>query len=516
MNFIDDLSIMLVIIPLLAALINVVVGQTTRRYAWHISTTATSLSFLVSLLLLNIVLTTGKIEYQLGGWESPWGIVHVIDYLNGFIVVIVSFIALAVSIYAGKSVKSEIEENRTTMFYSIYLLFIAGLFGILVTGDIFNLYVFIEIASISGYALIAVGRKRDALLASYNYLILGTIAATFILIGIGYLYMATGTLNMADLRERLPLIYESKVVLTAFAFFTVGLSLKMALFPLHTWLPNAYTYAPSVVSSIMAATATKVGAYAMLRIMFTVFTPEFDLQVVPVTKILIVVSVIAVIAGSVLAIAQTSIKRMLAYSSVGQIGYIVLGMAVANQAGMTGSLLHILNHALMKGTLFLAAGAVVYRLGVDDISALKGLGKKMPLTMAAFTVGALSMIGVPLSVGFISKWYISMGAIHADMWFIVPAILISSLLTAVYFWRIIESIYFAEPVGKLALDKLGNIKAKVKNLGSRDDAALVTDAPFGMLAPTLVLAGLCIVFGIAAFIPISVAGKAATMLLGGA
>lgn len=504
MSIAEHFPALVIVIPLLSAVVIPVVGRISKLYSWYATVLITGLCFLMSLSLLNSVITSGRISYWLGGWEPPWGIEYVVDYLNGFILAIVSFIAFIVSLYARKSVEKEIDESKTPAFYSIYMLFIAGLMGIVITGDIFNLYVFIEIMSLSGYALIASAGKRRALMASYNYLILGTIGATFILLGIGYLYMVTGTLNMADLRERLPVLYHSKVVLTAFAFFTVGLSLKLALFPLHIWLPNAYTHAPSVVSAIMAATATKVGFYAMLRIMFTVFKVEFDLEVVPVTKILLVFSSIAIVAGSVLAVAQTNIKRMLAYSSVGQIGYIVLGAALINQSAMTGSLIHILNHALMKGTLFLVVGCVVYRTGIEDIAGLKGMGKKMPFSMAAFTIGGLSMIGVPLTVGFVGKWYIAVGALKAGMWFIVPVLLVSSLLTAVYFWRIIEGIYFSPAAG-----------LQPSPVSGHGGTGLRGDAPAGMLVPTLILAALCIIFGVAAFIPLSVAGKAASMLLGG-
>lgn len=505
MNIADHLPVLVIAIPLISAVIIPLVGKTNRLYSWYITVAVTFSCFLISSSLLNTVINTGRISYWLGGWEPPWGIEYAIDYLNGFVLVVVSFIVFIVSLYARRSVEMEIDEDKSTTFYSIYMLFAAGLMGIITTGDIFNLYVFIEITSLAGYGLIAAGRKREALMASYNYLILGTIAATFILLGIGYLYMVTGTLNMADLREKLPALYNSKVVLTAFAFFTVGLSLKLALFPLHIWLPNAYTYAPSVVSAVMAATATKVGAYAMLRIMFTVFKVEFDLEVVPVTKILLVLSSIAIIAGSMLAIAQTNIKRMLAYSSVGQIGYIVLGAALVNQTAMTGSILHILNHALMKGALFLVAGAVIYKTGIEDISGLRGMGKKMPFTMAAFTIAGLSMIGVPLTVGFISKWYIAVGALNAGMWYFVPVILLSSLLTAVYFWRIIESIYFG--------GQSGHGSKGIESGTSQNTSG--GEAPAGMVIPTCVLAVLCIFFGVAAFIPISIAQKTAAMLLGG-
>lgn len=501
MNIAEHLPVLVIIIPLISAVIIPLAGRGKPFFSWCITTAVTLSCLLISVLLLNNVLTAGPVSYWIGGWKPPMGIEYVIDHLNAFVLVVVSFIAFIVSLYARKSVDLEIDEHKRTAFYSIYMLFVTGLMGIITTGDIFNLYVFIEIASLAGYALIAAGRKRQALMASYNYLILGTIAATFILLGIGYLYMATGTLNMADLREKLPALYDSKVILTAFAFFTVGLSLKLALFPLHIWLPNAYSYSPSVVGALMAATATKVGAYAMLRIMFTVFKVEFDLQIIPITKILLVLSSIAIIAGSMIAVAQTRIKRMLAYSSIGQIGYIVLGAALVNHTAMTGSILHILNHALMKGTLFLVAGAVVYRTGIEDISGLRGMGKKMPFSMAAFTIGGLSMIGVPLTVGFVSKWYIAVGALNTGMWYFVPVILLSSMLTTVYFWRIIESIYFP-----------GKPEIKIQNI---ENSEVTGEAPMGMLVPTLILAGLCIFFGIAAFLPVSIAEKASLMLLGG-
>lgn len=331
-------------------------------------------------------------------------------------------------------------------------------------------------------------------MASFTYLVMGTIAATFVLLGIGYLYMVTGTLNMADLARLLPDLYHSKVVLTAFAFFTVGLTIKIALFPLHNWLPNAYAFAPSVTSTIMAATATKVGAYALIRVMFTVFQPEFEITVVHVTQVLLFLATIAILAGSILAVAQTDIKKMLAYSSIGQIGYIVLGVALMNHLGMIGSIMHILNHALMKGGLFLVVGAIVYRHGFTHIQDFVGLGRKMPFTMAAFTIGALSMIGVPLTVGFVSKWYLALASLDAGMWYFVPVLLISSLITAVYFWRVIDNIYF-------------------KKTEKEEPATGIQEAPIGMLVPTFVLALLCIVFGIFASFPISVAEQAATLLL---
>ena len=594
MRFLQHLPVLIILIPLMSAVVIPVIGRVNKFACWIVSCVALFFSLSGSIYLLNKVVSTGKVTYHLGGWKPPWGIEYSIDHLNGFVITVIAFIAFVVAFYAEKSVEHEIEERKIPAFYSIYMLLITGLMGIVITGDIFNLYVFLEISSLAGYALVALGKHRNALVASFNYLIFGTIAGTFILIGIGYIYMQTGTLNIADLRERLPEFYDSTVILAAFAFFTVGLCLKVALFPLHFWLPKVYNYSPSVVSSIMAAVGTKVGLYVMLRVMFTVFKVEFSVENVPIAKILIIISSIAIVVGSILAIAQTKIKLMLAYSSIGQVGYIVLGATLTNQIAMTGSIIHILNHALMKGSLFLIVGCLVYKAGIERIDDLEGMGKRMPSTMGAFTVSGLSMIGVPLTVGFVSKWHIAIGALDAGMWYFVPVLIISSLLTAVYFWRIIEKIYFHEEPGLLHEDRRVNVnihwdrREKREALGDRRinserresrgmrrknkedrrrqlkgnwqpieqwdehgrwevvkkdrrvseedrrqfmpdrrslegigrrtrdyNLALIKrgEAPWTMLAPTLVLSGACIFFGIAAKIPVAIAEKAAAMLL---
>ncbi len=489
---IQDFPIFVVVVPLFAAFLTPLLGMINRKSCWYIAVLATLTSFLVSTSLLNSVMQNGRISYWLGNWEPPWGIEYVVDYLNAFVLAIVSFIALAVAVYSKRSVESELPE-KIVPFYAIYLLLIAGLLGITMTGDIFNLYVFLEIASLAAYALIAVGKKREALIASYNYVILGTISATFILIGIGYLYIVTGSLNMADLAQRLPPLYGSNVILGAIAFFMVGLSIKVALFPLHGWLPDAYTHAPSTVSAILAATATKVGAYAMIRVMFTVFTPELMVERLPVVEILSWFAAFAIIFGSVMAIAQSDIKRMLAYSSVAQIGYIMLGIGIATKLSITGSVIHILNHALMKGGLFLVAGAVVYRIGTTNISEYEGLGRKMPLTMLAFTIAAFSMIGLPGTVGFVSKWYLFLGAVEAGKYIFAGVIILSTLLMIVYFWRVIEKIYFPPHV-------------TAANGGSEKEI------PYTMLLPMLTLAILCLVFGLLAFIPLSIVELISEML----
>ncbi|WP_022851894.1 monovalent cation/H+ antiporter subunit D family protein [Limisalsivibrio acetivorans] len=493
MNIAQHFPILAVVIPLIAVPIIPLLGRIHRDISWAAAAAAGGASFFISVILTHEVWVNGTISYQLGGWTPPKGIEYRVDLLAAFVLMVISFVGFLSLLYAKKSVDKEIEPHRIPSFYAVFILFLLGLYGIVITGDIFNLYVFLEITSLAGYALIASGKRRYSIMASFNYLILGTIAATFVVLGIAYLYMATGTLNMQDLSQRLPEMYQSKVVITGFVFIVVGLLVKMALFPLHFWLPDAYKYSPSAVSAAMAATSTKVAAYVLIRMMFTVFDIEFSISGLPVTQILMVLACIAILAGSIIAISQQNIKLMLAYSSVGQIGYIVLALAMVNEVALTGGIVHVLNHAIIKGGLFFCTGAVAYKLGTEKISDMKGIGRRMPVTAFAFTIFALSIVGVPLTAGFVTKWYLITGAIASGHWFAISVILLSSLLTAIYFGRVVNVMYF----------------------GKTDETPVKDEAPMGMLVPTLIAAALCIVFGIAAEIPVELASGAADALFGG-
>ncbi|HUW68015.1 MAG TPA: monovalent cation/H+ antiporter subunit D family protein [Candidatus Nanoarchaeia archaeon] len=476
----DDFPALIVVLPLFAAFTVPIIGYLSKKSVPYFVSFATFIAFLISIFNLQTVMSSGTISYTMGGWEPPWGIEYRIDYLNAFVSIVVIFIIFIVSIYSRKSIENEL-PGKTVPFFTIFLLLTAGLQGLIVTGDIFNVYVFLEISSLAAYALIAVGSNRNALMASLNYLIIGTVSASFILLGIGYLYMVTGTLNMADMANILPAAFDErpKVVLAAFAFFLVGFSIKVGLFPLHTWMPDAYSQAPSAVSALLASTFTKVAAYVMVRFMITIFKPEFIISTVNANIILAWLAAIAIIAGSVLAISQTDFKRMLAYSSVSQIGYIILGIALLNEMSMTGGIIHIMNHGIMKAALFMVAGAIIYKTGIRNINDFKGLSKKMPYTSAAFTLVALSMIGVPPTVGFVSKWYLALGAIEADMWVFVGVIMLSSLLNIVYFWRVFENMYLY-----------------------RAEGGKVDEVPLSMLLPILILAALTFLLGLLALYPL--------------
>lgn len=472
--------VLVVVIPLIAAFLTLLLGWWKKGLCYPIVLLALALSFLSAFQTLHTVITSGPISYHLGGWPPPWGIEYAVDHLNAFVLVIVSFVSLVVAVFSKRSVEQELPD-KIVYFYCILLLQVTGLLGIVVTGDMFNLYVFLEIASLAGYALIAIG-EDGAPFASFNYLIFGTIGACFYLLGVGYLYISTGSLNMADLFQMLPDLYQSKVVLVAFAFFMVGVSLKMALFPLHVWLPDAYTYAPSTVSALLAPLMTKVGAYVMIRVLFTVFKPHFSIELIPATAILGWMAAGAILFGAIMALAQIDLKRMLAYILVSEVGYIALGVGLANRNGLTGAILHILNDSFMMLTLFLVVGAIMYRYGKREIPQLRYLHRKMPFTMAAFVIAALSVIGIPPTCGFFSKWYLILGAIDANQWVFVAVLLISSLLNVVLFFRVIEHAY---------------LEPEEEHAGGGSKLAIaIEEAPFSMLMPILVAAAGIMVFGV--------------------
>jgi multicomponent Na+:H+ antiporter subunit D len=485
------LPILQVIVPLMAAPLCVLLKRS--QLVWLFALLANGLAMLISILLLQQVLSTGTIVYELGGWDAPWGIEYRIDELNAFMLLIITAVSTVILMAAQTSIEKEITKDKHTLFYILYLLSLTGMLGIVATGDAFNVFVFLEVSSLSAYAMIALGKDKRALWASFQYLIMGTIGATFILIGIGLMYQMTGTLNMDDLSQRLPEVAQTRTVFTAFAFVIVGICLKLALFPLHLWLPNAYAYAPSIVTALFAATATKVAIYLLIRFTFTVFGLTFSFATLPLQTLFMALGLAGVFVASTAAIYQTNVKHLFAYSSIAQVGYMIVGFSISTVTGLTATLLHLFNHALMKSALFLALGAVMYRIGSVQLSQFQGLGRQMPLTMAAIVLGGLSLIGVPLTVGFVSKWYLLMALIEKGWWPVAGLILLGSLLAIIYVWRIVEVAYFKPP-----LPGRGDIK----------------EAPMSMLIPVWILVLANVYFGIDTRLSVQVATAAAGSLFG--
>lgn len=473
---------LLVTVPLLSAFIISAAGWVNKRWCFPIAVAALGVSAYCCVGLFVKVMDGGVVHYRLGGWPPPWGIAYYVDQLNGLVLCVVSLAALINLIAAKKSIEREFPE-KTAPFYTLYVLFVTGMLGITVTGDAFNLYVLLEIGSLTGYGLIAMGDKARAPLSTLNYLYMGTIGACFYLLGVGYLYIVTGSLNMADIAHLLPPLYHSKAVLTAFIICLVGVWIKMAFFPLHGWLPNAYTFAPSAASSLIAPLMTKVMIYVMIRLILTVFTPRFAFGTLLVSKPIVWLAVAAIVMGALLALKERNVKRMLTYIIIAEVGYMVGGAWLGNRAGMTGAILHIANDALMTLCVFLAVGCIVYKTKGTHFEDIQGLFRKMPFTMAGFVVGALSIIGVPPTCGFFSKWYLISGAIQAGQYGFMVALLFSSLVSVVLFFRIFEIAYY-EPFQ----DRHGGAHGH--------HASSMDEAPLSMVVPLLIVAAGLIVVGL--------------------
>lgn len=492
-QFFNQMPMLVVILPLLAAPLCVIAHRALP--AWLIYTIVSWSLFGIAFLLFVETRVADRVVYAMGGWAPPFGIELVIDRFNAIVLLLVTGMSALTSLYARASIDAELPRERAYLVYAAMLLCLCGLIGITITGDAFNLFVFLEVSSLASYALIAMGPKRRALLSSFQYLIMGTVGGTFLLIGIGFLYVMTGSLNMSDIAERLPAVNQTRTVEAGLAFIVVGLSLKAALFPLHAWLPNAYTYAPSSVSAFIASTSTKVAVYALIRFIFTVFGASYAFDNLPLGDVLILLSVVAMLSGSIAAIFQTDVKRLLAWSSVAQMGYIVMGFALASVAGVTASLTHMINHGLIKGALFMAVGAMFWRMRACSLNDIAGLGRRMPYTSAAFVLGGLSLIGVPATAGFISKWVLLKAVLVDDHWLLAAAILLSSLLAVIYVGRVIEALYFRQlPEG-------------------REHAT--GEAPPLMLLATWLLVALNIAVGLVGAPEVDAIHQAAAQLLGG-
>ena len=488
----DHLPALVVVVPLMSAPLCVLLRH--AGLAWAIALVASAATFAMAVIMVGQTFGGEPLRYFMGGWPPPWGIEFRLDTLGSVLLLLISGTATLVAVYARASVAQEIDRESHALFYAAYLLCLTGLLGIAMTGDAFNLFVFLEISSIATYALISTASDRRALWAAFQYLIMGTVGASFILIGIAALYVVSGTLNMTDLARFMPQLADARIVRMGFAFLVIGASIKLALFPLHLWLPNAYTHAPSAVSAFIAATASKVAAYVLLRFFYTVFGADFSFNVMPLGEVLMMLSLAAAVWGSIMAIVQTDVKRLLAYSSVAQVGYIMLGVSINNEQGLAAAIVHLFNHGMMKGALFMAVGCVVYRTASSAFSDFAGIGRRMPWTFSAAAIAGASLVGVPMTAGFISKWNLLQAALSAGLWPVAVIIVFSSLLAVVYVWRVVEAGFFRAPGPK---------------------AAQATEAPLSMLAPLWLLALANLYFGIQTDLTWGLAMQAAIQLLAG-
>lgn len=479
--------------PFFAAFVICGVGLWKRGFAQPIAVVGLAVSLASAVATLLHVAADGPISYAVGGWAAPYGIVLGIDLLNALVVVLIHLVALLSAIHAGPAIARDLGEKQTA-YYTLFLLFVTGVTGITETADAFNLYVLIEVASLTSYALIAVGDKRSVH-AALNYLLMGSIGATLYLLGVGYLYIKTGTLNMHDIHAVLVAqdLFASPTVQVAAIMIFIGLALKMALFPFHGWLPNAYTWSPPSTASLLGSLMTKVMIYVMVRMMLVVFGVEAVFGGVAWAQAIPYLAIVAIFYGSLMALGQRSLRRVIAYIIVAEVGYMVGAAWLGNEKGLTGAFFHLISDSLMTLCLFLAAGSLMFRHGIQKIDQLEGAFRRMPVTMTCFAVGAFSMIGIPPTCGFFSKWYLLSGGFDAGNWLYVGALLFSSFVNAVIFFRIFEIACFGkhpQEAGHGHDDDHGHDGAGESVVVRRAEAPLLMLIPAFAVAASILLLGI--------------------------
>ena len=491
----DNLVGLLFLIPFAAAIVTPMVGLRYRALCRPLAVSAVSAMTVISLWAYVEVLASGPIHYEFSGWPAPYGIEWVLDGLSGLLMVTFSAIGVVVLVFAGP-VQLQHLGAKVVPYYTLISMFFAAMTGITLCADLFNLFVFLEVGALCSYGLIAVAGGR-ALMSAFRYLILGTIGASLYLLGVAYLYAATGTLNMADLAQRLPELVQSKAVLTGLNIMFIGLAVKMALVPLHGWLPDAYSHAPDAVSPLLASMATKVVLYAVVRLIFWVLGAGAVLDQIPLMTLLNFTGILTTVVGAFLALTQRDLKRMFAYGGISHVGLILMGMTMGNETGFAGGLFYLVNDAVMQATLFILAGTAIVYYQADDLDHLLRLRGRTPWILATLIIMAMSMVGIPPTGGFFGKWYIVLGAIEAGNWLAVAAVIGATLLTLGYFLRIMEKLFFVEsgtaapptPVGGLEAPpavrwSLGVLSASTLVLGLFSDRIitliLLSAIPKGM------------------------------------
>jgi len=425
--------VLLIAVPLGLSFAIPLLGLVSKRIEKYVPIAALIFNLVVSALLIPEVIKQ-PINVFIGGFPPPFCINLVAGPVGVLFSALIALVGLLVSIYA----LDYIREGAKELYHVLYLLLLTGATGVVLTGDIFNLFVFFEILCISSYALVAYLGDKAGIESAVKYLIQGAVGSSLMLIGVGLLYGLFGTLNMADIASNIDSVSSISIFVPMVLLIT-GLGVEAAIFPLNAWLPDAHSSAPSSISAILSGIAIKVGIYAVARVIFTIFGASSILQ------FLVFLGLLTLLVGEVSAFSQNNIKRLLAYSSIGQIGLIVFALGMGISYGVVGGLFQLISHALSKALLFLAVGYMIYRTGSMDISSLEGMGKRMPITSLAFTIGAFSLVGMPPFIGFPSKFLIIRAALFKEeimFTVLVAFVLLGTVIEGTYFFRVVQVLYF--------------------------------------------------------------------------
>jgi multicomponent Na+:H+ antiporter subunit D len=463
----SSLLIMFTVIPLFASLFIIIVERLHRDSGDLIANASTFSTLILSLLMLRDVSSNNVLVYHMGGWQTPLGIDLVLDSFGVLMLIVVNLVSFMVTLYSVDYMRHYTSKAK---YYTLLLLLITGLNGLVLSGDIFNMYVFIEMASIASYALVAFGCRMRDLEASFRYQVLGTVASFFILFAIGLVYGVTGTLDLADMSNVLRSGANSAVYLSI-PLFLFGFSLKAALVPFHAWLPDAHPTAPAPVSAMLSGVVIKaLSLYGIVRIFFGVVGMTQIMY-----NILLVAGVISMIFGAFTALSQVDLKRLLAYSSISQIGYIMLGIGLGTPLGIAGGLFHMLNHSVFKSLFFMTAGATEQSTGTRAMEKLGGISNRMPVTSTTSLFASLSLAGIPPFGGFWSKLIIIIAAVQAQRISVAVIAGIVSVVTLAYVLKVQRMVYF----GKL-----------------KEQFSMVREAPVLMCTSMIMLAAICLCLGI--------------------
>ena len=429
-------------------------------------------------ILLNHVTQYGAFTYDFGNHSSVFGIQLLINSFSVLFTLFIILLTLLIYIYSTGDQTEAIEEKEYGRYYILLFILLFSMFGILYTNDLFNTYVFMEILSITTCSIISIKRKKENYSASFRYVMLNEIGSLSYLFGVALLYMITGYTNIELVSSSIQSVWHvyPANIMTAVGFMVIGIGIKAAIFPFHIWLPDAHSHAPSSSSAILSAIVVKVYILILIKVLFNVFGIDI-LKALHMPTILLIVAGFGMIMGSFFALAQTDIKRMLGYSSVAQIGYIILGVGLMSYVGLTAAFFHIISHGFMKAALFLSVGAIIYLKKIRKVNAFDGLGYQMPITMIVFSLAALGMIGIPLTSGFISKLNLGVASLAGGQWIFIIIIVISGLLNAMYYLPIL-------------------ISAFLNNKGEDQKVMRIEKAPFQMLFPIIVMGIVIVVLGI--------------------
>jgi multicomponent Na+:H+ antiporter subunit D len=460
-----------VFLPLFAAFLLPAVSFAERKYRIPMAKEWVSTVFVLAELLVVFsmfpVAKSSVITYELGGWPPPLGIVLAIDAFGALAALIIASIGALVFLYSFTYMRG---ESGLEHYYTLLFLLLAGCMGVVLTGDIFNFYVFFEIMSIASYALVAFRRNLWGIEAAIKYLIVGSLGTSFLLIGIAILYGRFGTLTLANIMQLLPQVPPKDLVIPL-ACFLVGIGIKIAMVPFHFWLPDAYQGAPTSVAAFFSGATATVGAYAVVRITYVLFGAW------GVGSVFILFGLLTMVLGALMALVQRDLKRLLAYSGISQMGYVLVGLGLGTALGVQGALFHVFNNAAYKTLLFMVAGAVIWRAGTSRMDELGGLWNNMPITASLFLLGSLAIAGVPPLNGFASKWMIYLAGVEYGGvgYAITGTALIISALTLAYFLKALSAVF------------LGQRPARLSG---------VREPPMFMILPMMVLAVVCVVFGL--------------------